>query len=104
MALAGQSLQLNPAGYWDVDAAHGGNAPLPFAFPLPARAHLHDGDDDDVSLGEARQELVFIGIKLDRTGIERALDTALLTTAEMKLGSERWERFADPFPEWALEG
>jgi G3E family GTPase len=47
--------------------------------------------------GDRRQELVFIGIDMDRHHICSQLDAALLTDEEMALGSEQWQSFPNPF-------
>lgn len=54
----------------------------------------------DANVGDCRQEIVFIGIAMDQAAIRADLDACLLTDVEMALGPERWESFADPFPEW----
>lgn len=50
--------------------------------------------------GDARQELVFIGIEMDEKRIHSALDHALLTPHEMAAGPEHWINLADPVPAW----
>ncbi len=47
--------------------------------------------------GDRRQELVFIGIDMDRHQICTQLDAALLTDEEMALGWEQWQSFPNPF-------
>ena len=50
--------------------------------------------------GGRRQELVFLGAKMDEADLRAALDAALLDQAEMRLGVSGWSEHADPFPEW----
>ncbi|WLO86514.1 zinc metallochaperone GTPase ZigA (plasmid) [Pantoea agglomerans] len=50
--------------------------------------------------GDARQELVFIGIEMDEKSVRAALDHALLTPQEMAAGPEQWITLADPLPAW----
>ncbi|MDR5813470.1 MULTISPECIES: zinc metallochaperone GTPase ZigA [unclassified Caballeronia] len=51
-------------------------------------------------VGDARQEMVLIGIEMDEAGLRQRLDACLLTDAEMARGPAAWLRFADPFPAW----
>jgi G3E family GTPase len=46
------------------------------------------------------QELVFIGVRIDRDGIRASLETAVLDDAELAAGTNAWLRFPDPLPTW----
>ncbi|WP_068030405.1 GTP-binding protein [Nocardia mexicana] len=46
------------------------------------------------------QEIVFIGVKLDRDHVRGLLDGALLTDAEFAAGPGEWVGYPDPFPSW----
>ncbi|MBD9528723.1 GTP-binding protein [Paracoccus sp. PAR01] len=50
--------------------------------------------------GDRRQELVFIGAGMDKAGITRELDAALVR--ENAFNPETWANLADPFPVWGL--
>jgi G3E family GTPase len=52
--------------------------------------------------GEARQELVFIGVGMAEAQIVAALAHALLTDEELAAGAAQWARYADPFPAWPV--
>lgn len=54
----------------------------------------------DQDVGDARQELVLIGIGMDRPALRARLDACLLSDAEMAQGPAGWVRMADPFPVW----
>ncbi|MBP0591121.1 GTP-binding protein [Paraburkholderia sp. LEh10] len=61
------------------------------------------GDMDDFTIGDRRQELVLIGVDLDRSQWRAKFDACLLTDDEYALGAEGWRTLADPFPAWDLE-
>jgi len=50
--------------------------------------------------GDMRQELVFIGQKLDKQAMINALDQCLLSEEELLKGKSYWATLSDPFPEW----
>lgn len=51
-------------------------------------------------IGDARQELVFIGINMPEEALRMRLDLALLSDDEMALGPDGWLHFNDPLPAW----
>lgn len=53
--------------------------------------------------GDRRQEIVFIGQRLNEAEARRALDACLLNEAELALGPDRWSSLPDPFPRWIRE-
>jgi len=55
--------------------------------------------DWDPHWGDRRQMLVFIGVGLDREGMEAKLHDCLLTDAEIAKGKSAFEGIADPFAE-----
>ncbi|VTM89343.1 Cobalamin synthesis protein cobW C-terminal domain [Raoultella ornithinolytica] len=58
------------------------------------RANWMDG------VGDARQELVFIGMNMDESALRARLGSALLTDEEMAEGPGEWRHYSDPFAPW----
>ncbi|WP_050460851.1 zinc metallochaperone GTPase ZigA [Herbaspirillum autotrophicum] len=54
----------------------------------------------DLHVGDARQELVLIGIDMPQDQLRSALDNCLLSDAEMASGPLGWVKLPDPFPTW----
>lgn len=48
------------------------------------------------------QEIVIIGVKLDRPRVHQLLGEALLTDAELAAGERSWIALPDPLPEWGV--
>lgn len=53
-----------------------------------------------LSTGDCRQELVFIGQNIDFAQMRTELDACLLNDEEMARGVEGWRQLADPFGPW----
>lgn len=52
--------------------------------------------------GDRAQQLVLIGIDMDRTRLEEMLDMCLLTEEEFALGPDEWAEYENPFLEAVL--
>jgi len=52
------------------------------------------------SVGDARQELVLIGVDMDEASIRAEFDRCLLTDDEMSRGPHVWKSWYNPFPNW----
>ncbi len=63
-----------------------------------SRAAIRLKWDDDC--GDCRQELVFIGQRIDFDRLRTELDACLLSDLEWNLGPEHWLRMPDPFGPW----
>ena len=61
-------------------------------------AEIRKGWDDQ--WGDIGNELVLIGLKIDRKALTKALNACLLSDSEMRGGEARWARFEDPWPAW----
>jgi G3E family GTPase len=92
LSLAGTQLQLKAAGWWwgIVDESE-----WPEAIREQAKINNWESPYFD-----HRQELVFIGIKMNKDAIVKNLNDCLLTDDEWKLGVIGWRTFNDPLGEW----
>lgn len=94
---AGVCIQVDPAGYW-WSALPESEWPADPEFVATTKAEF------DGHYGDRRQEIVFIGLDMDRQAIERALGECLLTDEEMRQGPAAWASFADPLPPLEIMG
>jgi len=51
-------------------------------------------------VGDARQELVVIGMDMDEVALRARFDACLLTDQEMAQGPHVWKTWKNPFPNW----
>lgn len=53
--------------------------------------------------GDRQQELVIIGMHMQKQALIAGFDACLLTEAEIAMGMEAWRRLPDPFPLWSVK-
>lgn len=94
IAQAGMAVQHEPVGMWWACCP---------ADELNEEVLLEMQKDWDPVWGDRKQELVFIGIDMDKQMLIDKLNSCLLTPQEMNLGYKEWIKFADPFPVWQFE-
>jgi G3E family GTPase len=92
LSLAGTQLQLKAAGWWwsIVDESE-------WPESIKEQAKINNWQSPYF---DHRQELVFIGIDMDKDTIINGLNDCLLTDEEWKLGVVGWRTLNDPFGEW----
>lgn len=90
---AGAVARHGPAGYWwaAVPAERWPADPESVAF-------IRSKWDEQV--GDARQELVLIGMGMDQMQLCARFDACLLTDSEMAQGPQQWTTWPNPFTEW----
>ncbi len=93
---AGEAISLDYGGEWWADTP-ADEYPEDPALVAEIKRHF-EGEH-----GDRRQEIVIIGIGLNRDAITAALDSCLLTDAEMARGWRGWRHFDDPFMSWIEE-
>lgn len=90
---AGKTLHAKKAGQW-------WDAVSPERWPKNEEMRAKILANFQNAHGDRRQEIVIIGQNLDKARLTRQLDACLLSDAEMKLGTDKWAQFDDPFPTW----
>ncbi|KGE16429.1 GTP-binding protein [Paenibacillus wynnii] len=88
LSQAGPSIQFGPAGYWLA------------TMPEDQQLEVLESEPEvkakwDKQWGDRLNELVFIGLSLERSVIEARLDSCLLTQEEM---GQDWSTFENPLP------
>jgi G3E family GTPase len=69
----------------------------------PEEDFINPITEEEYPYGDRRQEIVIIGIHMDKEQVKREFDACLLTDEEFALGPEGWKQFEDPWPMWELE-
>lgn len=90
---AGRVIELSPHGVWWADVPRD-------QWPADPDLRAEILAEFEGEYGDRRQEIVFIGQRLDEMAIRQALDAALMTDAELTGGPEVWSRIVDPLPPW----
>jgi G3E family GTPase len=90
---AGGATRIEPVGYW--------LAVTPKAeWPDDPEQVQEALDDWDPRFGDRRQELVFIGVGMDREALVADLDGCLMTDVELGMDEADWAESPDPFSPW----
>ncbi|MET0331409.1 MAG: zinc metallochaperone GTPase ZigA [Dyella sp.] len=90
---AGAVARHGPAGYWWAAVA-------PERWPQDTESVALIRAKWDEQVGDARQELVLIGMGMDEPALRARLDACLLTDEEMVQGPAAWTTWLNPFPGW----
>ncbi len=96
LSVAGGACRIEPAGHWLADTP---KADWP-DDPEHCQAVL---DAWHPRFGDRVQEIVFIGIDLNREAITRSLDDCLLDDAELALDESAWKALPDPIDPWTTD-
>jgi G3E family GTPase len=95
LSWAGASLSIEPAALWYANMAREDWPNDPEELEQIDRVW-------DPEVGDRRQEIVFIGVDLDRPQAESRLNWALLTDEEMAQDPAVWAAMDDALPAWEL--
>ncbi|MCV2216799.1 zinc metallochaperone GTPase ZigA [Thauera sp. Sel9] len=90
---AGAVARHGVAGYWWASAP-------PEHWPQDPEAVAAIKQYWDEEVGDARQEIVLIGMDMDEAALRTRFDSCLLTDEEMALGPQAWTGWHNPFPDW----
>ena len=93
---AGAVSRHGPAGYWWVSVPSE-------RWPDDAQSQAMIRASWDERVGDARQELVLIGMDMDEAGLRARFDACLLTDEEMAAGPAAWARLGNPFAGWPAQ-
>jgi len=94
-SIAGRTLTVEPQAQW--------LAAGPSDEDHDPETQEYIGKVWEPEFGDRRQEIVFIGVGMDRASLEAGLNDALLTPQEMAGGPQAWSQLKDPFAEMFRE-
>jgi G3E family GTPase len=89
---AGKLIQFQHGGGWLVNMA-----PEEMPDDAEIRAKMQEDIIAGGVFGDRKQELVIMGIDMNREQVESLLDECLLTDAEMAQGPEAWAQWENPY-------
>jgi G3E family GTPase len=97
-SVAGSTLTVEPSGLWLAAT------PSPLEeMKVDPELETYIGQVWEPEFGDRRQELVFIGMHMDREALESRLNATLLTDAELADGPEAWKLYSSPFAAMFVE-
>ncbi|MBQ0218821.1 zinc metallochaperone GTPase ZigA [Alcaligenes faecalis] len=90
---AGAVARYHVAGYWWASMP-------PERWPEDPEAVALIKEKWDERVGDARQELVLIGMDMDEAALRARFDACLLSDEEMASGPSTWTTWTNPFSDW----
>lgn len=90
---AGAVARYHVAGYWWASMP-------PERWPEDPEAVALIKEKWDEGVGDARQELVLIGMDMDEEALRARFDACLLSDEEMASGPSTWTTWTNPFSDW----
>jgi len=92
---AGAMARHGMAGYWWASIP-------PEEWPQDAESLAEIQKYWDKQVGDARQEIVLIGMDMNQQQLTAEFDVCLLNDDEMALGPQAWQNFNNPFQGWSI--
>ena len=92
---AGAIARHGMAGYWWASIP-------PEEWPQDAESLAEIQKYWDKQVGDARQEIVLIGMDMNQQQLTAEFDACLLNDDEMALGPQAWQNFNNPFQGWSI--
>ncbi|NQY81295.1 MAG: GTP-binding protein [Candidatus Caenarcaniphilales bacterium] len=100
--------RMKKIGYWSQSGAVCESRMLGYWWDAAPKTHWPTDPDIvrtvmdlwEEPYGDRRQEIVIIGVDMDKDEIIKGFDQALLTDEEIELGEEHWQTFKDEFAPW----
>ncbi|MCY7375401.1 MAG: zinc metallochaperone GTPase ZigA [Pyrinomonadaceae bacterium] len=90
---AGGACRVEPAGVWWADTPQED-------WTTDEETLTEIAEKWDALAGDRRQEIVFIGLNLDRENLIRELDDCLTSEMEAELSANDWRKIKHPFAAW----